>query len=99
MKTVMTSAGDILKNFKKNTEAGMKTIGPSPADLMKKIAELEKEAAIACAIETFLDCDYQKVKVSKRVPKGPSTWSGIRMKGAVYNRGSQKLRFGAGGIN
>jgi hypothetical protein len=69
MKTVMASAGDVLKNFKKNTEAGMKTIGPSPADLMKKIVMLEKEAAVVCAIETFLDCDFQKVKVSKRVPK------------------------------
>jgi len=69
MKTAMPSAADILRSFKKNTEAGEKTIGPSATDLMKKIVVLEKEAAVACAIETFLDCDYKKVKVSKRIPK------------------------------
>jgi hypothetical protein len=69
MKTVMPSAADILKSFKKNTENGLKPASATTADLMKKIVVLEKEAAVACAIETFLDCDYKKVKVSKRVPK------------------------------
>jgi hypothetical protein len=71
MKTVMPSAADILKSFKKNTENGLKPASATTADLMKKIVVLEKEAAVACAIETFLDCDYQKVKVSKRIPKSP----------------------------
>jgi hypothetical protein len=57
-------ASEVLKNFKSS-----KGVGPSLAEIEKKIAELEKEAAIALAIETFLDCDYKKVKVSKRVPK------------------------------
>jgi hypothetical protein len=71
MKKVMPSAADILKSFKKNTENGLKPAPVTTADLMRKIVVLEKEAAVACAIETFLDCDYQKVKVSKRVPKSP----------------------------
>lgn len=69
MKKVILSPADILKNFKKGTEAGNKSVGPSTAELMKKIAALEVEAANALAIETFLDCDYDKVKVSKRIPK------------------------------
>ena len=97
--TVM-STGDVLKNFKSASANGAKPVAKMTlAEIEKKIAELEKEAAIALAIETFMDCDYKKVKVSKRVAKGPATWSGIRMKGAVYNRGAMKIRFGAGGIN
>jgi hypothetical protein len=69
MKTAMPSAANVLKSFKKNTENGFKSVGLSLAEIEKKIAELEKEAAKQLAIETFLDCDYQKVKVSKRVPK------------------------------
>jgi hypothetical protein len=57
-------ASEVLKNFKSS-----KGVGPSLAEIEKKIAKLEKEAAVALAIETFLDCDYEKVKVSKRVPK------------------------------
>lgn len=69
MKKVILSPAEILKGFKMNSEMGMKSASPSYAELMKKIAALEVEAAKALAIETFLDCDYQKVKVSKRVPK------------------------------
>jgi hypothetical protein len=71
MKKVILSPAEILKGFKVNTEMGMKAAAPSYAELMKKIAVLEVEAAKALAIETFLDCDYEKVKVSKRVPKSP----------------------------
>jgi hypothetical protein len=69
MKSAMVSAGDVLKSFKKNTENGFKSVGPSIAEIENKIEILKVEAAKALAIETFLDCDYQKVKVSKRVPK------------------------------
>jgi hypothetical protein len=71
MKTVMPSASDILKNFKKGTENGFKSVGPSLAEIEKKIEILKVEAAKQLAIETFLDCDYKKVKVSKRVKKSP----------------------------
>jgi hypothetical protein len=43
-----------------------------PVDILeKKIAKLEQEAAIRMAIDTFLDCDAKKVKVSNRIPKSP----------------------------
>ena len=64
------SARDVLKNFKSASANGAKPpITMTLAEIEKKIAVLEKEAAIALAIETFLDCDYKKVKVSKRIPK------------------------------
>lgn len=70
---VMPTA-DVLKSFKSASANGAKPVAKMTlAEIEKKIAELEKEAAIALAIETFLDCDYSKVKVSKRVPKSPKT--------------------------
>ena len=39
--------------------------------LLKKIAKLETEAAYQMALETFLDCNAKKVKVSNRIPKSP----------------------------
>jgi hypothetical protein len=39
--------------------------------LEKKIAKLEYEAAIRMALDTFLDCSADKVKVSNRIPKSP----------------------------
>ena len=62
------SPADILRSFK-NPAATMPT--KSYTELMAEIAKLEKLAAIAMATETFLDCDYKKVKVSKRVAKVP----------------------------
>jgi hypothetical protein len=62
------NAADILKRFK-NPAATMPV--RTYAEIQKEIAKLEKLAAIAMATETFLDCDYKKVKVSKRVPKVP----------------------------
>ena len=62
------SAADILKRFK-NPAATMPV--RTLAVIEKEIAKLEKEAAYALAVETFLDCDYAKVKVSKRIPKVP----------------------------
>lgn len=61
------TAAEILK--KKNPAATLPT--KSYAELMTEIAKLEKLAAFAMADETFLDCDYKKVKVSKRVAKVP----------------------------
>jgi hypothetical protein len=57
------SPADILK--RKNPAASMPV--PTYAEIMAKIAKLEKEAEFAMAAETFLDCDYKKVKISKRV--------------------------------
>ena len=42
-------------------------------ELQKKMAVLELELARALAVETFLDCDYKKVKVSKRIAKAPKS--------------------------
>jgi hypothetical protein len=67
---VMPTA-DVLKSFKSASANGTKPVSMSLAEIEKKIAELEKEAEIALAIETFLDCNPEKVKVSKRVPKSP----------------------------
>jgi hypothetical protein len=44
---------------------------------MAKIAKLEKEAEVALAVETFLDCDYKKVKISKRVAIVPKYARGV----------------------
>ena len=59
---------EILGGFK-NKAATLPT--KSYTELMAEIAKLEKLAAIAMATETFLDCDYKKVKISKRVAKVP----------------------------
>jgi len=67
------SPADILK--RKNPAAVVPTM--TYAEIMAKIAKLEKEAAFAMAAETFLDCDYKKVKVSKRVAKVPKYARGI----------------------
>jgi hypothetical protein len=39
--------------------------------LEKQIADLEYEAAVRMALDTFLDCNSHKVKVSNRIPKSP----------------------------
>ena len=39
--------------------------------LEKQIADLEYEAAVRMALDTFLDIDSHKVKVSNRIPKSP----------------------------
>jgi hypothetical protein len=62
------SPADILKQFRKPAAVvPQKTY----AELIAEIAKLEKEAAFAMAAETFLDCDYKKVKVSKRIARVP----------------------------
>jgi hypothetical protein len=62
------SPADILKRFQKPAAVvPQKTY----AELLAEIAKLEKEAAFAMAAETFLDCDYKKVKVSKRIARVP----------------------------
>lgn len=66
-KPVMTPA-QILARFPKTVVPG-----PTLAELQKKMAILEFEIARALAVETFLDCDYKKVKVSKRIAKAPKS--------------------------
>jgi hypothetical protein len=68
------SAADVLKRYK-NPAATMPT--RTLVDIEKEIAKLELEAAYALAVETFLDCDYKKVKVSKRVPIVPKYARGV----------------------
>jgi len=52
-----------------------------PSDiLLKKIAKLEQEAAIRMAIDTFLDCSADKVKVSNRIPKSPRSTRMLKVK-------------------
>jgi hypothetical protein len=52
-----------------------------PSDiLLKKIAKLEQEAAIRMAIDTFLDCSAEKVKVSNRIPKSPRSTRMLKVK-------------------
>ena len=63
----MTPA-EILARFPKTVVPG-----PTLAELQKKMAVLEFEIARALAVETFLDCDYKKVKVSKRIAKAPKS--------------------------
>lgn len=65
---IPTSPADILKSFR-NPAASMPV--RTLAEIEKEIAKLEKEAAFAMAAETFLDCDYTKVKISKRVARVP----------------------------
>lgn len=65
------SAGELLSKYPK---ASMPQ--PTVAELKKKIEAIEKEMAIQMAIETFLDCDYDKVKISKRVAKVPKSARG-----------------------
>ena len=67
-----TSAAEILARFPKASLPQ-----PTVAELKKKIEAIEKEMAIQMAIETFLDCDYDKVKVSKRVARVPKSARGI----------------------
>ena len=60
---------DILKMYS-NPEAKIPT--RTVAEIEAEIAALEIEAAKALAVETFLDCNYELVKVSKvpaRIPK------------------------------
>ena len=56
------SAGDVLK-----TLPSSKGLNFPSADIEKKIAKLEKEAEYQMALETFLDCNYTKVKKTNRV--------------------------------
>jgi hypothetical protein len=56
------SADQVLKNLPSS-----KGFNFSSADLQKKIEKLEKLAEYQMAIETFLDCNHDKVKRSKRV--------------------------------
>jgi hypothetical protein len=52
-----------------------------PSDILsKKIAKLEQEAAIRMAIDTFLDCSADKVKVSNRIPKSPRSARMLKVK-------------------
>lgn len=67
-KPAVLTPAEILARFPKNI---LPT--PSLADLRKKLAAIDLELARLEAVETFLDCDYKKVKVSKRIAKAPKS--------------------------
>jgi hypothetical protein len=72
-----------------------------PRDILeKKIAKLEAEAAYQMALETFLDCCDAEVKVIKMAKPRPSemTWSGIRMRGSIFNTGRPGARAAVRGV-
>jgi len=70
-----------------------KNILPQPtlADLLKKRAVLENEIAYVLALETFLDCDYKKIKVSKKVAKTPKAMRGV-VRGKIVRNISDSLK-------
>jgi hypothetical protein len=68
-------AAEVLKSFKSSKDA----FAPL-SDIEKKIAKLEQEAAIRMAIDTFLDCSADKVKVSNRIPKSPRSTRMLKVK-------------------
>jgi len=70
-----------------------KNILPQPtlADLRKKLAKLDNEIAYALSLETFLDCDYKKVKVSKRIAKTPKAMMG-KVRGKIVRNVSDSLK-------
>lgn len=41
------------------------------ADSMRKVIQTQCDSYKNHVVETFLDCDYKKIKVSKRIPKTP----------------------------
>jgi hypothetical protein len=56
------SADEVLKNLPSS-----KGFNFSSADIQRKIDKLQKEADYQMALETFLDCDDNKIKKTKRV--------------------------------
>ena len=56
------SADEVLKNLPSS-----KGFDFPLADINRKIEKLQKEADYQMALETFLDCNYTKVKKTKRV--------------------------------
>jgi hypothetical protein len=56
------SADEVLKNLPSS-----KGFNFSSADIQRKIEKLQKEADYQMALETFLDCDDNKIKKTKRV--------------------------------
>lgn len=70
-----------------------KNILPQPtlADLLKKRAVLENEIAYVLALETFLDCDYKKIKVSKKIAKTPKSMRGV-VRGKIVRNISDSLK-------
>jgi hypothetical protein len=56
------SADEVLKNLPSS-----KGFNFSSADIQRKIDKLQKDADYQMALETFLDCDDNKIKKTKRV--------------------------------
>ena len=56
------SASEVLANLPSS-----KGLNFSSAELQKKIDKLQKDADYQMALETFLDCDDNKIKKTKRV--------------------------------
>ena len=56
------SASEVLANLPSS-----KGLNFSSQDIQRKIEKLEQDAAYQMALETFLDCDYAKIKKTTRV--------------------------------
>ena len=80
---IPTSPADILAEFKKRAIANnayQKTdsqIMQGIADDMRKVLNAQCESYKKLVIDTYLDCDADKVKISKRVAKVPKYARGV----------------------
>ena len=77
-------AAEVLKNFKSSKDA----VAPL-SDIEKKIAKLEEEAAIRMAIDTFLDCNNEEVKV-RRMAKPRKTECTFPLLNQLYNTSDRR---------
>lgn len=80
---IPTSPADILAGFKKRAAVnGANKLNnfqkmQDLANGMRKVLKQQTESYTQLVIDTYLDCDYAKVKVSKRVAKVPKYARGV----------------------
>lgn len=80
---IPTSPAEILAGFKKRAaENGANKLNnfqkmQDLANGMRKVLKQQTESYTQLVIDTYLDCDYAKVKVSKRVAKVPKYARGV----------------------
>lgn len=78
-----TDPKTILMGFKKRAEANNAYAMDNQqkmrdlADGMRKVLKAQCESYKQLVIDTYLDCDYQKIKVSKRIAKVPKYARGV----------------------
>ena len=80
---IPTSPADILAGYKKRAaKNGANKLNnfqkmQDLANGMRKVLKQQTESYTQLVIDTYLDCDYAKVKVSKRVAKVPKYARGV----------------------